>query len=42
MISENRDLSKRNLGAQKCYVYVAKFVAVIITKQINSSLAAKD
>ena len=37
-----RDFSKKNSGAQKCYVHVAKLIAAMTTKQINSILAAKD
>ena len=41
MINGRRDFSERNLGAQKCYVYVAKLIATM-TRRINSNLAAKD
>ena len=42
MISGSRDFLKKNLGAQKCYVHVAKLISAMTTKQINSILAAKD
>ena len=42
MISGSRDFSKRNLGAQKCYVYAAKLIAAMTTSQINFNLAAED
>ena len=42
MINGSRDFSKRNLCAQKCYLYVAKVIAAMTTKQTNSNLAAKD
>ena len=40
MISGTRDLSKRNLDAHKCYVYIAKLIAAMTTEQTNSNLAA--
>ena len=41
-ISRSRDFSKKILGAQKCYVYVAKHIAALTKGQISSNLAAKD
>ena len=34
-------LLKRNLGAQKCYVYEAKLIAAMTTSQINSNSVVK-
>ena len=42
MISGSRDFSNWNSDAQKCYVYVAKLIAALTTKQINSNLEAKN
>ena len=42
MISGSRDFSKKNLGAQKCSVYVVRHIAAMTTSQTNSNLAAKD
>ena len=42
LISGSQNFSKRNLGAQKCCVYVAKLIAAMTTSQINSNLAAND
>ena len=42
MIRENRASSKKNLDAQKCCVSVAKYIVVIISILISTSLAAKD
>ena len=41
-ISTSRDFLWRSLGAQKCYVFVAKLIAVMTTKQTYSNLDAKD
>ena len=41
MISGSRDFSKRNLGAQKCYVYVVKLIAAMTTSQIKSNSVVK-
>ena len=42
MTSGSRDFTKRYLSAQKRYVYVAKLIAAMKTKQTKSNLAAKD
>ena len=41
MISGSRDFLKRNSGAQKRYVYVAKFIAAMTTSQTSSNSAKK-
>ena len=42
MIKGSLGFLKRNFGAQKCYVYVARLIAAMTTSQKNSNLAAKD
>ena len=41
MICESRGFSKKNLGAQKCYVCVAKLIVAMITSQKSSNRAVK-
>ena len=41
MISGSRDFSKRDLGAQNCYVYAARHIAAMKTSQINSNSVVK-
>ena len=35
------DFSKRNLGAEKCYAYVAKLIAAMTTRQTSSNSVLK-
>ena len=41
IINGHRDFLKRNLCAQKCYSYVAKFIAAMTTSQTSSNSVVK-
>ena len=42
MTSGSRDVLKKNLNVQKCYVCVARHIAAMTTSPISSNLAVKD